>query len=124
MQTLIIDGDNVFRALGLVQGADTRAAEQFLQKLESAAACRDWRVIVVFDGPERYFPRETGLLVVRYAPGQSADTVIERIVFQEPDRSQVVVVTRDRAEENLVLGLGARVWEPRQLLDELKGESW
>ena len=121
MLTVILDGDNVLRALGLVRGTDSTAAEQFLQKLELAAVSRDWEVTVVFDGPARYFPRESGLLVVRYAPPpQTADTLIERTVYEAPDRSQVVVVTRDRAEGNLVLGLGARVWTPQRLLDELR----
>ena len=122
MLTVVIDGDNVFRALNLIRGVDQTAAEQFLQRLESAAVSRDWEVIVVFDGPARYFPRETGPLVVRYALArQTADTFIERMVYQATDRSQIVVVTRDRAEENLVLGLGARVWTPQRLLEELRG---
>ena len=123
MTTIIVDGDNVFRALNLVRGADMTPAEQFLQRLESAAISKEWDVMVVFDGPERYFPRESGPLIVRYAPPkQTADTFIERLVYQTADRSAVVVVTHDRAEENLVLGLGARVWTPQRLLEELRSK--
>jgi len=119
MLTVIVDGDNVLRALKILRGSHSVPAEVFLQRLELAAVSRDWEVIVVFDGPERFLLRESGPLTVRYAMGKTADTVIERLVHESPDRSQVVVVTRDRHEENLVLGLGARVWTPQRLLEEV-----
>ena len=119
--TLILDGDNVLRALRLVRGVATTAAENFLQQLELLAADRGWEVTVVFDGPERFLRREAGLLVVRYAPrGTTADTLIERLVYQAADRTRVVVVTRDRVEADLVLGLGAQVWTPQRLREEME----
>ena len=120
MLTVILDGDNVIRALGLVRGQDLSPVEGFLQKLEMAAVSKDWEVIAVFDGPERFLPRESGPLVVRHPkPGTTADTLIERLVYQAADRTHMVVVTRDRAESNLVLGLGARVWNADRLLEEM-----
>lgn len=114
---LIVDGNNVTRALGLRRPPQV---EQFLLRLELAAARRDWEATVVFDGPERFLRRESGPLVVRYAQGKSADAVIERMVYQAPDRAQVVVATHDRAEADLVCGFGARVWSARQLEQELE----
>ena len=120
MLTVILDGNNVFEALHLAQARDAAAAEQFLQRLETVAVSKDWEVIVVFDGHPRFLPRETGPLIVRYAPRRkTADTLIERLVYQTPDRTRVIVVTRDRAEANLVLGLGARVWNVQRLLEEI-----
>ena len=119
MLTVIVDGNNVVQALRGVRGENLAQAEQFLQRLELAAVSKDWQVTVVFDGPERFIPRESGPLVVRYARGKTADTLIERTVYEAPDRTQVIVVTRDRAEANLVLGLGARVWTPQRLLEEM-----
>ena len=117
MFTVIVDGDNVLRALGVNKNA---AAEEFLLRLELCAACRGWEMIVVFDGPERFLRRDVGPLVVRYAPrGQTADTVIERLVYEASDRTWFVVVTRDRAEGDLVLGLGAQVWTPLRLQEEM-----
>ncbi|MBI3332690.1 MAG: NYN domain-containing protein [Candidatus Omnitrophica bacterium] len=116
MLALMVDGDNLFRALAVREPA---AIERFLQRLEMKAVDRDWEVTVVFDGPSRFLPRETGPLVIRYATGKSADTLIERLVYQATDRGQVVVVTQDRAEANLVLGLGARVWSAQRLMEEL-----
>lgn len=124
MITLLVDGNNVLSDPSFKRGNDLVVGEEFLQKLELAAVSRDWEVIVVFDGPERFLPRETGPLVVRYAErGQTADTVIERLVYQAADRSQVVVVTQDRAEADLVRGFGARVWSAQQLLEELSREA-
>ncbi len=117
---IIVDGDNILRALRLLRGVHLEEAERFLQRLEMAAVSRDWQVTVVFDGPERFLSREAGPLVVRYARGKTADTLIERLVYEASDRSQAVVVTQDRAEANLVLGLGARVWDAARLLEELR----
>lgn len=123
MLEVILDGNNLFEALNLGREKNTAAAEQFLQRLEMRAVSCDWEVTAVFDGPERFIPREKGPLVVAYAkPGQTADSVIERMVYQSPDRGRVIVVTQDRAEANLVLGLGARVWTPQRLLEELQRE--
>ncbi|MCM8794194.1 MAG: NYN domain-containing protein [Candidatus Omnitrophica bacterium] len=124
MKTILVDGENVLRALGLIRGSDLTRAESFLQELERTAAEKDWEVVVVFDGPERYLRRESGLLTVCYAkPGTTADTVIERMVYEAPDRSGMVVVTRDRAEGNVALGLGALVWAPHRLAQEMKGRD-
>lgn len=120
MIRILVDGNNLLEALKLGANADLVKAEQFLQGLETAAARSDWEVTAVFDGRERFLPRESGPLIVMYAkPQQAADSVIERLVYQSPDRGCVIVVTLDRAEANLVLGLGARVWTPQRLLEEL-----
>ena len=121
MLTVILDGNNVLQAMGLHRHHDAAGAEEFFQRLEMAAVSKDWEVIAVFDGPERFLPRETGPLVIRHAkPGTTADTLIERLVYQAADRTQIVVVTRDRAESNLVLGLGARVWNAERLVEEMR----
>ena len=116
---ILIDGNNVFRALGVSRRSDPPAEEGFLQRIERAAAERDWEVIVFFDGPERHLPRESGLLTVRYAQGKSADSLIERAVAENGRREPIIVVTQDRAEADLVRALGAWVWGPARLKEEL-----
>ncbi len=117
--TLIVDGNNVLAALGLARGGPP-PGEAFLQKLEMVAVSKDWEVTVIFDGPERFLPREAGPLIVKYAPpGQSADSLIERTVYKIQDRAAIVVVTQDNAEADLVRGLGAVVWTPQHLVEEL-----
>ncbi len=116
MLTVIVDGNNVLMDLGIRR---PEQIEQFLQKLEMAAVTKDWEAFAVFDGPERYLPRESGPLVVRYMKGKTADSLIERMVYQAADRAQVAVVTRDRAEGDLVRGFGAQVWSPQRLMEEL-----
>lgn len=120
MLTVILDGYNVFHALRLIRGKDLSLVEQFLQRLERAAALRGWQVKAVLEGPSYFLPRESGPLTIEYAPrGKTADTVIERMVYQASDRAQVVVITQDRAEADLVLGLGAHVWSAERLSEEL-----
>ena len=116
MMTVIVDGNNVMRALRIER---TPQIEEFLVRMELAAVNKDWEVTVVFDGPERFLPRESGPLVVRYIQGKTADSLIERMVYQVKDREQVIVVTQDRAEETLVRGFGAWVWSAGQLQQEL-----
>lgn len=116
MLTVIVDGDNITRALHLTRPPQV---EEFLQQLEMAAIAKDWEVIVVFDGPQRFFPREEGPLVVRYALGRTADSMIERTVYKSASRSEMIVVTHDRAEGNLVLGMGGRVWNAQRLQEEM-----
>ena len=116
---LIVDGNNLLGALGLL-GAREAQAEEFLQVLELAAAQQDWEAVVIFDGPERYQPRESGPLVVRYSQRKPADTWIERMVYNETDRIQTVVVTGDHALSNMVLGFGARVWSVDMLQQEMQ----
>ena len=116
MLTVIVDGNNVTQALGLRR---IPQIEEFLVRLELAAVNMDWEVTVVFDGPERLLPRESGPLVVRYIQGKTADSLIERMVYQTKDRMQVIVVTQDQAEGTLVRGFGARVWSANQLQQEL-----
>lgn len=116
MITLIVDGNNVLAALGIRR---PEAVEQWLNRVELSAVEKDWDAIVVFDGPERYLRRETGPLVVRYMKGKTADSLIERLVYEAPDRRQVVVVTQDRAESQLVRGFGAMVWSPPRFAEEI-----
>lgn len=116
MITLIIDGNNVFRALGVWKDP---AAEGFLQELEMAAIEKDWQVMVVFDGPARYLPRETGPLIVQYGNGRQADTLIERMVYEAKDRFSVIVVTRDYSVADVARGFGARSWLPDMLKQEI-----
>ena len=116
MLTVIVDGNNVMQAIGL---RSIPQVEEFLIRLEMAAVQRDWEVTVIFDGPQRYLPRESGPLVVRYAQGKTADSLIERMVYQAADRTAVMVVTQDRTEADLVRGFGARVWSASQLQQEL-----
>jgi predicted RNA-binding protein with PIN domain len=120
---IIVDGNNLLGALGLLSGPDAEV-EEFLQKLEMAAVQLDWEVDVIFDGSERYLPRESGPLVVKYAQGKSADSRIERMVFQSKDRKKVAVVTRDHAVSDCVRGMGAWVWSPERLKEEMsRGQS-
>lgn len=112
----MVDGDNITHALQLHRPPEIEA---FLQKLELAAVAKDWEILVVFDGPQRFLPREQGPLIVQYALGCSADSMIERRVYQATDRFAVVVVTQDRAEADLVRAMGARVWNARRLQEEL-----
>ena len=44
------------------------------------------------------------------------------MVYEAVQRSSIVVVTRDRAVSDLILGLGAFVWSPERLVQEMEAE--
>jgi len=81
-----------------------------------------WLVTLVFDGKSG--PREAadpGSMVVLYSTaGQTADSIIERLTAQVPDPGRVFVITADQAERLTVESLGAYVFSPDWLRDEIE----
>jgi predicted RNA-binding protein with PIN domain len=77
---------------------------------------------VVFDGRGRraehapHIPKVPGLEVL-YSPGhQTADALIERQVYNAPERRHIVVVSGDRSLRDLCTGMGAMVMSPDNFL--------
>jgi len=109
---LIVDGYNLLHqdesALG---GAGLEAARQRLvRRVESAAAGLAPRITIVFDGRER--GRDAAFdaphLEVLFSPsGLTADGMIERMVSQAENPLDILVVTSDRAERDVVSAAGA-----------------
>ncbi len=50
--------------------------------------------------------------------GESADTVIESIVYKHDDKSGIRVVTDDRVMANVVIGMGALTMQSSLFEDE------
>ena len=82
----------------------------------------DWLVTLVFDGKMgSNQAAEPGKMAVIYSmEGQTADSIIERLVGQVADASQVYVVTADNAERVTVEAMGATALSPDWLADEME----
>jgi len=125
-----IDGYNVIHHSSLLRPLaeqDFEAArEALIEKVGRFCAVTGCQAKVVFDGrgrrtepitPTQNFPG----LEVLYSPGhQSADTIIERIVYLSSDRRSVIVVSADRGIRDLCRGLSALVMAPDNFLATIR----
>jgi uncharacterized protein len=125
---LILDGYNLIGALDRYRAAGTldAARELLINDALKAAGWTGRPLIVVFDahrgpGPQRAESRAGGALRVIYsAPGESADDVIERLLFTLEDSA--TVYSADFALQRTALARGSTRATPREfanLLDEL-----
>lgn len=125
--TYYIDGYNVvYRSPALhrfLAAEDFQAARQALvEKVGRLCAVDGSEATIVFDGQGRVVqlapPDEgpPGVEVIYSTDGQSADIVIERLVYLAADRNRIVVVTADREIREVCLALGALVMAPDNFL--------
>ena len=110
---IIVDGHNLMHhdsELMRRMGSDfERARHHLVQRLECLTSLYE-RVVVVFDGRGEKKQSESRLanLEVVFSPSHlTADSVIERLVFEAADPSLVTVVTSDRSERDTVEAAGA-----------------
>ncbi|MDX6766131.1 MAG: NYN domain-containing protein [Candidatus Methylacidiphilales bacterium] len=123
---LLVDGHSVIfqrEDLRLLHARNTRKARQQLQdELARLHDTTPWRVTLVFDGRQGTTdPVEAGKMAVIYSKeGQTADSIIERLVASAPKPQQVHVVTADHAEALMVESSGAAVHSPLWLEDQFR----
>jgi predicted RNA-binding protein with PIN domain len=121
---LIIDGyslmhrDPELKAL-LGQGL-SRAREALIEKVARTATAMADLVTVVFDGQESGRGTDGhGSIEIVYSPsGQTADTVIERLVRALPNPTACTVVTNDRRERETVTAAGAMAMSCAVFIEE------
>lgn len=132
MEYLVIDGYNVIGSWPELQAikkhdlADAR--RELIEILRDYQAFTGLYIIVVFDAYRSKGSKETEQLPgmeVRFTDhGQTADSHIERLVAQLAEGNKNVgVVTSDWAQQQIVLGKGARRWSSREFYLEIKKTS-
>jgi len=111
---IVIDGYNLIRQSPTLSVIEHRSLEEgrksFLQHLHSYKQVKHHPITVVFDGADAGSFMETrthwqGIHILFSRPGESADTVIKRIVTRE--RERLVVVTSDREISDFAAKHGA-----------------
>ena len=125
-QTYFIDGYNVVHHCSQLKRLARHDFEAARDKLIDRVArfCADAgkRAKIVFDGrghlPDILPPHHgaPGLDVIYSADGQTADSYIEREIYDAPDRRDLVVVSADRGLRDLCRGLGAFTMLPDNFL--------
>ena len=127
MDYLIIDGYNVIGAWPnlkhLKNNALADARHKLVEILIEYQAFTSVQVVVVFDAYRSKGPKAVeqvpGVEVRFTAHGQTADSLIESLVSRLSERHKVGVVTSDWAQQQIVMGKGARRWSSREFLQEV-----
>ncbi len=123
---LFVDGYNVIHGWPSLKKLAAKnlekAREQLIKRLSPYQDYTGTKVKIVFDGKE---PGKSssqivmGLEVIFTSRKETADTVIERLVYASPQRENIQVATSDYQERMLVFGLGAQVISPQDLESEI-----
>lgn len=122
---LLVDGHSVLHAWPELRQLHSRqpssARETLIRQLSRLHDAGKWAVTLVFDGQQggrEERPRDS--MAVLYAKaGQTADSVIERMVQAHAGRGEIGVVTADHAEMTAVESMGAFGFSPDWLRSEL-----
>ena len=121
-----LDGYNVIHHSSLLKPLAMQnfeaARDALIEKAARFSAATGHRVKIVFDGrgkrAEPLVPIEgVSNVEVMYSKGEhSADTLIERIVYNAADRRSMVIVSGDVGIRSVCRGLGALVMSPDNFL--------
>ena len=124
-QRLIIDGYSLIHrdpeTKQLVASDMRRARQVLIEKLSRTATFMAELVTVVFDGQQKSGSDPGGLQAIEImysSSGQTADTVIERLVHQAASPTRWLVVTNDRRERETVLAAGVHTMSCAVFLEE------
>ena len=109
---LIIDGYNLINKwlplLKAKQYSIESARDKLFYMLQAYCDFKDIKGIIVYDGSQSKRSVEDGNPTVIYSKkGESADTVIESLVYKSKDRENIRLITDDRIVTNMVTGMGA-----------------
>ena len=123
---LLVDGHSVLHAWPALRSLHNQkpatARQELIRQLTPLHDSGRWRVTLVFDGQaggkEETPPHSMAILYA--SAGQTADSIIERLVQAHADKGEIGVVTADHAEMTAVESLGAFGFSPEWLSDELR----
>lgn len=124
-ERLIIDGYSLIHRdpeLKRVVREDLRRArEMLIEKVSRTATGMADHVTIVFDGQQNSGVDNDGfrsIEILYSSSGQTADTVIERLVHQARNPATWMVVTNDRRERETVMATGVQTMSCAVFLEE------
>ena len=127
-----IDAYNVMHKSSLLRPVVSqsleRAREMLLDKVVCFCMAGSKQVTVVFDGRQEELSRAVvavnghvaGMHIVFSPKNTSADTVIERMIYQQHNRMQCIVVSNDGGLRSLCRGMGALTMEADSFLASVR----
>lgn len=105
-----------------------RAREMLLDKVVCFCMAGSKQATVVFDGRQEEMSRSVmavsghvaGMHIIFSPKNTSADTVIERMIYQQHNRMQCIVVSNDGGLRSLCRGMGALTMEADSFLASVR----
>lgn len=126
-KVLIVDGHSVIFAwedLSALHGRRTASArDELVKRLTGLQDASDWTVVVVFDGrgvKSSNASEPDGIKVFYSRDGQTADSIIERLVARYGGTYDVTVATDDHMERTTVESFGSLTISTLQLRGEIE----
>lgn len=124
---LIIDGYNVIHYWAEMEGITTlhleEAREDLISRLGSYSGLKGYETVLVFDAysqdEDLHEESRSGIRIVFTGKNQTADSYIEKLVYQLPKPYTVRVVTSDYTLQRLVLANGGERISSRELIEEM-----
>ena len=123
LEEWLVDGYNVLRDGSLQNRRANLSRETLFDWLVSFASCGERAVLMVLDGHgknEEFQSYKTKSFRVIYSKKVTADSLIEKMLYEKKGLSSFIVVTRDRALSQMARGLSARVMEPAEFIGIVK----
>ncbi|MDD5504512.1 MAG: NYN domain-containing protein [Candidatus Omnitrophica bacterium] len=122
---VLIDGYNLVNKIPDLIRAGRKsidhARDMLLSMAESYCDYHHAECVIVYDGNHAGRSMEGKNPVVMFSSsGETADTVIESIIYKLGDKQKATVVTDDRQIKNLVTGMGAFTMSVACFNDEAK----
>lgn len=117
---LLVDGFNIIHSSKRYRKLCERdlqlAIDRLIHDLIDLTIATEWDIKVVFDGRGQGSSEKIGAIeVVFSAEGQSADTVIERMVFDLAPSGPLTVATSDYAQQKVIFRQGVVRMSAREL---------
>ena len=117
----LIDGYNLLHA---TQSPSTKKKEFSREKLFALvaefASFKKLRTLLVLDGigeDQQFHAYRTDCFEIVFSQKVSADTYIEKVLYERKGKDRLVVVTNDRAISNIARGSGASVLSTSQFFE-------
>lgn len=131
MNILIIDGYNIINCWShlkkeLEESGLEHARNKLIEIMAEYHSFTGDRVVVVFDGQRTQKSQitktdELGIEVIFSKRNQTADTLIERLVYKERDKGKTILVaTKDMVMVRIVEGWDCFTLSPQKLEDMVK----
>lgn len=126
---LIIDGYNVLFAwpdLEIIRNESLESARtKLVEILTNYSALAEEKIILVFDAYQTGNKESVELIsdklkIIYSQQGETADSLIEKLVSSGISSGRVYVATSDWAEQSMIFGLGAYRITPLELYDRIK----
>lgn len=122
----LIDGYNLLHGLTGQNKKNKILRQDLFEILANFSGQGDRQLTLVLDGKgndDEFRPYLHKTFHIVYSQSVSADSYIEKIVYEKKGKALLVVVTKDRAITNMARGSGARVMNIEDFMDLIKSSK-